>query len=130
MFFFLFYYPFIWSLCSFKVYGYNIYISIFNTILAGHYLPRILHMFRVFFNDQIDWIHGFCSLTEKNSYSNVKYYYLGSIKENPDKYSPLFYENMPTTMSHCISNYAHYPYFQEQYQTSDFDMKAMLVEEG
>ncbi|MGB8035600.1 MAG: hypothetical protein WCF03_17435 [Nitrososphaeraceae archaeon] len=53
-----------------------------------------------------------------------------SIKENPDKYSPLFYENMPTTMSHCISNYAHYPYFQEQYQTSYFDMKAMLVEEA
>ena len=27
-----------------------------------------------------------------------------SIKENPDKYSPLFYENMPIMTSHYITN--------------------------
>ena len=32
--------------------------------------------------------------------------------------------------SHQIPNYAHYPYFQEQYQTSYFDTKAMLAEEA
>jgi len=48
-----------------------------------------------------------------------------SIKENPDKYSPLFYENVPTMTSHYIPNY-----FQEQYQTSYFDTKAMFAEEA
>ncbi|HET7389508.1 MAG TPA: hypothetical protein VFJ51_01700 [Nitrososphaeraceae archaeon] len=44
----------------------------------------------------------------------------------PDKYSPLFYENMPIMISHYIPNY---PYFQEEAQTSYFDINAMLVEE-
>jgi hypothetical protein len=37
---------------------------------------------------------------------------------------------MPTMTSHYIPNYAYYPYFQEQYQTSYFDTKAMLAEEA
>jgi transposase len=53
-----------------------------------------------------------------------------SIKENPDKYSPLFYENLPTMTSHYILNYSYYPYFQQQYQTSYFDTRAMLAEEA
>lgn len=32
--------------------------------------------------------------------------------------------------SHYILNYIDYPYFQEQYQTSYFDTKAMLAEEA
>jgi len=35
-------------------------------------------MFRVHLNDQIDLDTGFCSLTEKNSYSNVEYSYCQS----------------------------------------------------
>jgi hypothetical protein len=54
-----------------------------------------------------------------------------SIKENPDKYSPLFYENIPImTKNHYMPNYAHYPNFEEQYQTSYFDTKAMIVKEA
>lgn len=53
-----------------------------------------------------------------------------TIKENPDKYSPLFYENIPVMASHYISKYAHYPYSQEQPRPSYFDTKAILAQEA
>jgi DNA repair exonuclease SbcCD ATPase subunit len=53
-----------------------------------------------------------------------------SIKENPEKYSPLVYENMPQMTSHLMPYYAHYSYSQQQSQPIYFDTKARLVEEA
>jgi hypothetical protein len=37
---------------------------------------------------------------------------------------------MPVMTSHYVPNYTHYPYFQEQRQTSYFNTKSILVEEA
>jgi len=51
-----------------------------------------------------------------------------SIKENPEKYASIIYENMPSAYS--LPSYSSYPYGQQHHQPSYYDTQAMLEEDA
>jgi hypothetical protein len=49
-----------------------------------------------------------------------------SIKDNPEKYGSIIYENMPSMISYNVPSYSFYPYGQQQYRLNYYDAQAML----